>query len=189
MNSTETTPSNPFQFKRLWVWVVALLIIIFLGAGLQLSNAPRPEIGTDAPDFAVSFFDGYGWEETNAATLEQMQGSVVVLNFWAAWCVECRLEADLLQAYSEQYADQGVIFLGVAWTDTEPKSLAYLQEFGITYPNGPDIGLDIGDQYEITGVPETYFIDQDGVITQRIIGPVSAEILGGTLDAMLDEGS
>lgn len=187
MTNPENTPKSSFQFKRLWIWVVALLIIIFLGIGLQNSNAPRPEIGTDAPDFAISFFDGYGWEESNTATLEQMQGNIVVLNFWASWCVECRLEADLLQAYAEQYADKDVIFLGIAWTDTEPKSLDYLQEFGITYPNGPDLGLDIGDQYEITGIPETYFIDENGVITQRIIGPVSAEILGGTLDAMLEQ--
>lgn len=187
MVNTEQTPANPFQFKRLWVWGVALLILVILGVGLQSANEPRPEVGTAAPNFELTFFDGYEWRSAEAAALEEMQGNVVVINFWASWCVECRLEADLLQAYSQRYADQGVIFLGIAWTDTEPKSYAYLEEFGITYPNGPDLGLDIGDRYEITGVPETYFVDQNGQIAQRVIGPVSEEILSGTIAALLKE--
>ena len=187
MSNGENSKASPFQSSKLWIWAVALLILTILGVGLINLNETRPEAGSPAPDFDVSFFDGYEWNDAELINLSEMQGSVVVLNFWASWCVECRYEADLLQDYSEKYAAQDVIFLGVAWTDTEPKSLAYLEEFGITYPNGPDLGLEIGGKYEITGIPETFFIDKNGEIAQVIVGPVSEEILDGVISTLVAE--
>lgn len=170
----------------LWTAVISLLAL--LGWGLVNVNATRPEAGEQAPLFDVQFFNGFEWQERTSADLEDMRGKVVVLNFWASWCVECRLEADLIEDTWRQYQDQDVVFLGVAYADVEPNSIAYLDEFGITYPNAPDLGTDISDEYEITGVPETFFIDKDGVIQHVQIGPLNQRMMDSLLQQLLGEG-
>jgi cytochrome c biogenesis protein CcmG/thiol:disulfide interchange protein DsbE len=179
--------SRPLRLSTLLIWAAVLFILAILGWGLLNANAVRPEAGQPAPEFQMAFFNGYEWEEQPVADLSDLQGKVVVLNFWASWCVECRLESDLLEATWRKYHDQDVVVLGIAWTDTEPKSLAYLQEFGITFPNAPDLGLAIGRDYEITGVPETFFIDQSGRIARVWIGPVNQELLEGTIQELLEK--
>lgn len=190
LTTMEQAPPSPksarFTPWSLIIWGVTAVIIFILGFGLLTLNESRPEVGANAPDFAMTFFDGYEWQKLESATLSQMEGQVVVINFWASWCIECRLEADILQKASQRYADD-VIFLGIAWTDTEPKSLRYLEEFGITYPNAPDLGLNAGADYEITGVPETFFIDKSGQIAHVIIGPVSEDVLDGVIPPLVNQ--
>lgn len=168
------------------VWGAVLAILGLLGWGLINANQTRPEAGVVAPsEFEMEFFDGYQWQDMSVASLEDMKGNVVVLNFWASWCVECRVEADLLESAWRQYRDRGVVFLGVAYVDSEAKSLAYLEQYGISYPNAPDLGSAISDEYEITGVPETFIIDREGVIADVVIGPVNASRLYGQLDRLV----
>jgi cytochrome c biogenesis protein CcmG/thiol:disulfide interchange protein DsbE len=88
----------------------------------------------------------------------------------------------------QAYADKDVVFLGVAYIDVEPKSKAYLEQFNVTYPNAPDLRSTISSKYEVTGVPETFFIDKDGQVAQIKIGPVDEAYLTTVLDQMLDEG-
>jgi cytochrome c biogenesis protein CcmG/thiol:disulfide interchange protein DsbE len=168
-----------------WGGIVALLAV--LGWGLLDASATRPEAGATAPDFQLQFLDGYRWNDQATASLKDMRGNVVVLNFWASWCVECRLEAELLEDGWQQYRDQGVVFLGVAYVDSDPKSRAYLREFGITYPNAPDLGSAISDEYRITGVPETFFIDKEGTVRHVVIGPVSGTELHSQIAQLLAE--
>jgi thiol-disulfide isomerase/thioredoxin len=93
-------------------------------------------------------FEGYaGNAGTNPVNLSDLKGKVVVLNFWASWCIPCAEEAEDLQAVYEQYKDKGVVFLGVDWTDIEGDALNYLKRFGITYANGPDLQTKIGPLY------------------------------------------
>jgi cytochrome c biogenesis protein CcmG/thiol:disulfide interchange protein DsbE len=130
-------------------------------------------------------FDGYEWEGKSTAKLSDLRGRPVVLNFWASWCVECRVEANLLEDTWQAYRDQGVVFLGVAYIDVEPKSIAYLEEFNITYPNAPDLRSSISPKYGITGVPETFFIDKNGQILHHQIGPINETMLTGLLEDLL----
>ncbi len=163
----ETTPeeSNPAWGQWLaWGLVFALLVIVAIG--LYRAQKGSVNVGERAPDFILTTFDG---QEIDLADL---RGQVVVLNFWASWCKPCELEAAELQMAWEYYALGGqVIFLGVDYTDTNREALKYLERFGITYPNGPDLGTRISQAYRITGVPETYIIDSDGIIAFRLIGP------------------
>ena len=170
----------------LWGSLVALLAL--LGWGLLRANATRPEAGQPAPQFDMEFFDGYSWENRTTADLEDMRGKVVVLNFWASWCVECRIEADLIEQTWRDYQGEDIVFLGVAYADVEPNSIEYLQEFNITYPNAPDLGTDISDTYEITGVPETFFIDKTGEIAHVQIGPLNAAALDSIITELLAQG-
>jgi cytochrome c biogenesis protein CcmG/thiol:disulfide interchange protein DsbE len=187
-DTVEQAPAAPEELKGIqWgtvaIWGGILLILAVLGWGLLRTNAERPD--NVAPDFEVQFFNGYEWEGKTAANLSDFKGQPVILNFWASWCAECRIEADLLEDTWRAYRDEGVVFLGVAYVDVEPKSIAYLEEFDITYPNGPDLRSSVSSKYEITGVPETFFIDREGKISHIQIGPVSEPMLIGLIDQLL----
>jgi cytochrome c biogenesis protein CcmG/thiol:disulfide interchange protein DsbE len=187
-DTVEQAPAAPeelkgFQWGTMAIWGGVLVILAVLGWGLLRTNAERPD--NVAPDFEVQFFNGYEWEGKTTANLSDFKGQPVILNFWASWCAECRIEADLLEDTWRAYRDEGVVFLGVAYVDVEPKSIAYLEEFDITYPNGPDLRSSVSSKYEITGVPETFFIDRDGKISHIQIGPVNEPMLVGLIDQLL----
>ncbi len=173
------------RWGNVFIWGVVLSVLAVLGWGMLNLNKPRPEAGESAPSFEAQFYTGYEWENRPVASLDDLSGKVVVLNFWASWCVECHLEAELLEATAQRYKDEDVVFLGLAWVDIEPNSLAYLDEYQITYPNAPDLRQQIGDRYEITGVPETFFIGKDGIISLVHIGPVTEDLLYSQIDSLL----
>lgn len=183
---TETPEvKRPIRWTTVLIWAAILGLLALLGWGLINTTAARPEAGAAAPNFTVEFFDGYEWQDMPTAQLADMRGNPVVLNFWASWCVECRYESDALEAAWQEYKDDGVVFLGVAYADVEPKSLDYMKEFNLTFPHAPDLGTDVSQMYEITGVPETFFIDREGTIRHVTIGPVNAATLDELIQQML----
>jgi len=189
VNMIEQPQKTRRSFLGIIVWVVILGLLAVLGWGLINSSAPRPEVGETAPPFNLEFFDGYEWNGKPVASLDDMKGQVVVLNFWASWCVECRVETDELEAAWQEYANQGVVFVGVAYSDVEPNSLAYMEEFNVTFPHAPDLGTRISHDYEITGVPETFIIDQNGEVAHVQIGPIDGGTLDSIIGRLLAEGS
>jgi len=180
----ETTEKRPIRWTTVAVWLVVLGLLAVLGWGLIKQNAGRPS-GTKAPDFTLTLFEGYEYNGQSEVTLSELEGQVVVINFWAEWCVECKTEADLLEATWRAYRDRGVVFLGVDWVDVETEARKYLTRYDITYPNGPDLGSKIGQYYGLTGVPETFFIDKTGVVAHYKLGPLSAGELTGKIDELL----
>jgi len=113
----------------------------------------------------------------------------VVLNFWASWCVTCKDEAvELEEAWRSYQPDGEVVFIGVDYVDTEPEARGYLERYDITYPNGPDMGTKISQAFRIQGVPETYFLDREGVVQYVQLGPFrSTEQIMSIIDALLAE--
>jgi cytochrome c biogenesis protein CcmG, thiol:disulfide interchange protein DsbE len=138
--------------------VVAVGVVALLGAfALQLRRPTTgPVIGRTAPDFTLATFDG------DRVSLSALRGQVVVLNFWASWCITCANEAADLEAIARDYRDRGVTVLGVGYTDTRAAALAYLDRHGVTYPNAPDRGGVVSQRYRLDGVPETVVIDRSG---------------------------
>ncbi|MGB3713885.1 MAG: TlpA disulfide reductase family protein [Candidatus Promineifilaceae bacterium] len=163
--------------------VVAIVFVTILALGMFNSRVDRPD--DVAPDFEMKFFNGYEWQGMPVANLSDFQGRPVVLNFWASWCVECIREAKLLEDLWQEYSDQGVVFLGIAYIDVEKNSLAYLEEYGISYPNAPDLRTVISSKYDITGVPETFFIDKNGDVEYIHLSAVTEPMVRSLLDKML----
>lgn len=182
-------PQKPARsFVTIFVWVGVIGLLALMGWGLIQTKVSRPEVGQAAPGFDLEFFEGYEWDGKTAASLDDMKGQIVVVNFWASWCVECRVETDELEAAWQKYADQGVVFVGVAYSDVEPNSIAYMKEFAVTFPHAPDLGTRISNEYDITGVPETFIIDQNGEVAHVQIGPISASTLDSVIGQLLAQG-
>ncbi len=132
-----------------------------------------------APDFTVALFDGGSFR------LAEQRGNVVVLNFWASWCVPCRTESPRLQAASQTYRDRGVVFIGVDIQDDDKDARAFLKQYGLTYATGPDHNLAISQSYGVSGLPTTFFVDRQGQIVRRWLGEVQDAQLTGFIDETL----
>lgn len=158
--------------------ILALLALF----GWKLFDSVQGQVESGpAPDFTLSLFEG------DQLTLSGLRGQVVVVNFWASWCVPCRDEAPLLEQTWRRYGDRGVVFIGIDYLDTDKEALAFLKEFDITYPNGPDLGTRIGRDYRIKGVPETFFINKEGQVVDLEIGPLTKDRLVNTIELLLQE--
>jgi cytochrome c biogenesis protein CcmG/thiol:disulfide interchange protein DsbE len=183
-NEGQTTLSSTPQARR-WsvqplVLLGALAVLGVLTYGV-IAKSEQPLSQGPAPDFTLTLFDG------GELSLSELRGQVVVINVWASWCPPCRDEAPVLEATWRRYRERGVTFVGVDYMDTEPAALSYLQEYGITYPNGPDLGSRIGRAYNVQGVPETFFVTPEGEIAELFVGPLSGARLTAILERLLAE--
>jgi cytochrome c biogenesis protein CcmG/thiol:disulfide interchange protein DsbE len=109
----------------------------------------------------------------------------LILNFWASWCVSCRTEAHELESFWKAYRDQGVKVVGIAIQDEQEAAKKFAQYYGKTYILGLDEDGKAAIDYGVSGVPETFLIDRDGVIRHKEIGPVSAAMLKNLLPKIL----
>lgn len=179
LKGTEPTPPR-FAWGKIVTYSLVLGLLAILGWGLTQAQA-GPKSSGMAPDFTLNMFDG------QEITLSELRGKVVVINFWASWCPPCKEEAPYLEEMWRKYKDQDVVFLGVDYVDTELEALAYIEELGITYPNGPDLGTKISQAYRIQGVPETFFIAKDGTLKGVKIGPLYPPELEDRILELLSE--
>ncbi len=155
------------------IFIIAGLLLLgllgFLFLGLQRSQQGPIRVGQDVPPISLTTFDGKAIDTKNE------MGKVILINFWASWCKPCESESASLQEAWEYYEPGGdVLFLGVDYVDTEPEAKASLAKYGISFPNGPDMGTKISQMFRIRGVPETYIIDKNGKLAYIQIGPFNS---------------
>jgi cytochrome c biogenesis protein CcmG/thiol:disulfide interchange protein DsbE len=180
--SNPQTRSRP-RWGRILAWAALLSLLTLIFFALLRAQDRSLDVGEAVPEFTLTTFDGKTY------TNQDLRGKVVLLNFWASWCKPCEQEASDMEAAWKTYQGRDdVIFLGVAWTDTDKKSLEYLNRFGITYPNGPDLGTRMAQSFRITGVPETFLIDKDGKLANFKFSPfLSVAEIQAMIDPLLED--
>lgn len=199
----EEVVDRPFE-RRLLVFVPALVLIALIAYGLSTQVEPRTAEGNEAPEFELPLLDGSG-----TLSSDQLKGAPVVVNFFASWCFPCREEAPDLERLSQQYADEGVRFLGVnvqgglppTLLDSEEGALEFVEEFDISYPVVADKEGELAKQLmDFYGLPQTFFIDdrwvfagsssgerlsdEDGAV---VLGAISAEVLERKVQDLIAE--
>jgi len=190
---TDSTTPAPRRGVPLWVqiliWVLLIGLLAIVAMGLRRAQQGTVQPGQKIDSFSLPLYSGYQLDGKNEIKLEDLRGKVVVLNFWASWCKPCEQEAAEMQAAWKEYEPTGkVVFLGADYVDTEPNARVYLKKFGISYANGPDLATKISQYFRIKGVPETYFIDQEGVLRYVQVGPfTSAAQIRSQIDSLLNE--
>jgi cytochrome c biogenesis protein CcmG/thiol:disulfide interchange protein DsbE len=148
--------------------IFGLVAIFYEGLWGNPSYIPPVLVGQSAPNFA-----GPELDKGETLSLDRYKGKVVVLNFWASWCQECKLEhASLLEINKRFGQNPNFIMLGVNYQDKEKLAKEYLEEFGNNFTHVRDLTGRISIDYGVYGVPETYVIDQQGVIRHKAIGPL-----------------
>ena len=144
--------------------------------GLNKLQQGAVKTGETIPAFTLTLFDGYTLPNKKTISLDDFKGKVVVLNFWASWCIPCEDEAAPLEAAWQAYkSSDKVVFLGIDYLDSEAPARTFLTKYGVSYANGPDLQGSISKIFRTTGVPETYIISPDGKLVASQIGPFTSE--------------
>jgi len=182
----------PGSRARIWaalaVTAGVLAVGILFGFGLThrdaLATPPLDE--RPAPTFTLPGLSGRAADEVRLADL---RGHVVVVNFWASWCTECRTEQADLNRIWQRFRDAGVVVVGVNFEDATDDARQYVASSGASYPVVVDSDSRTALSYGLRGVPETYVIDPDGRLVDRVIGPVDYPSLAGRISALLAKGT
>lgn len=107
--------------------------------------------------------------------LSELEGTPVVLNFWASWCVPCQEEAPVLARSWERFGEEGVLFVGLNMQDLTSDALGFMSEFQNSYLNVRDQSDGVAADWGVTGIPETFFVTADGEVVSHVIGVVSKQ--------------
>ena len=173
--------------KRFGRWLIPILPIpalalLAFGLTRNVQVLPSAIVGEAAPEFHLETMAG------DSLTLAGLDAQVVVLNFWASWCIPCRQEHPALVRATEVYDDSDVRILGVLYQDTPAGAERFMQRFGGEWETVLDPGTRTAIDFGVYGVPETFFIDGDRRIAYKHIGPLSWEILQTKVDSLLAVG-
>jgi cytochrome c biogenesis protein CcmG/thiol:disulfide interchange protein DsbE len=185
MDIPQEAPSEETRQSVSPAWIaagaVAVLVMGLLAYALFAQPTETLQVGSPVPDFQLTALDG------SSMSLSEQQGNVVVLNIFASWCDPCREEAAALEETWRAYQNQGVQFFGIAYKDADSKAQAFLDEFGVTYPSTVEPENETARAYGVTGVPETFVIDQQGLLVRHFLGAITRDQLAEVLDPLVSQ--
>jgi cytochrome c biogenesis protein CcmG, thiol:disulfide interchange protein DsbE len=162
---------------------VAVAALLATALARPATTPASPLVGRAAPDFRLQGLNG------PPVRLADLRGQVVVVNFWASWCAECRTEQQALDATWQRYRDSGVVVVGVNFQDQTDDARNYLQEFGSSYPVVRDADSSTALAFGLRGVPEKFVVAPRGRIVDRVVGPVTADALARRIETARQEAS
>lgn len=162
--------------------VLPLVLLGLLVTLLWLSAAAPTgaRVGAAAPDFAITDLEG------NPLRLADLAGRPLIVNFWASWCGPCVEEFPMLATVAERHAADGLMVIGIVHRDRSEAARSFMARMGAAWPAAMDPGGGVADSYGIFGLPETFFIDSNGVVVARQVGPLTAPDLERKLGAVLE---
>ena len=168
------------------VLFTALVLSFFALMAFGLANrspvtgrSGETRVGKPAPQFSMPLLGGGEFRT------EDHRGSPMIINFWASWCPPCRQESPGFERVWQRYRNQGIQLVGVDIQDTEEEALAYVREFGLSFPNGRDTDGKITVEYGVIGLPVTFFVSADGVVEGRWVGALPEDKLEGWAEALM----
>lgn len=170
--------------KKIIIFLAILIptvALLYFSLTRDPRTLPSTLVGKRAPDFTLESLDG---EKTSLAST---RGSPVVLNFWSTWCNTCEAEYQLLRRAAGVYSPQGVKFLEVLYEDTPQNAKAFIATQGESAPVLLDPGLKTSIDYGVSGVPETFFINTDGIILYKHSGMLTPGVLYTQLNRLTQE--
>ena len=174
-------PLGRARYLAIPLLVLPLAWLLSQGLGRNPREIPSPLIGRPAPDFQLPSMDG------GIESLAAYRGRPVLVNFWASWCFECIEEHRVLMAAQERYADEFTI-VGILYQDTVEDARRFLLRYGDGgWPNLIDASGTMAIEYGVSGVPESFFIDADGVVRYKQWGAVTADTVESQLRRLFDE--
>lgn len=144
----------------------------------QPGDSTDPHIGQVAPPFEASALGG------QSVRLDAFRGQVVVLNFWATWCGPCRGEMPELEAYGREHAGS-VAIVGANVGESTETIAPYVEQVGITFPVLPGTDQQLANQYSVTALPSSIILDRQGVVRDRVIGPMTRDTLARHVEPLL----
>ena len=172
--------------------IVPFLALISWGMTRDPREIPSPLPGKPAPQFTLAVIPkdvAAGAPEpayTDTVKLAEQRGKIVVMNYYASWCLACRDEHPVLNQIAQAYAGKPVQFYGVLYKDAAPNIRSWIEQMGgQVYPILSDPGARTAIDYGLYGVPETFFIGPDGKVAKKHTGPVTAAALTRTIDSLL----
>jgi peroxiredoxin len=161
--------------NRIFSGVVLLLVVLALFIGgcerptekgeVPTTQPPVAMRGSLAPDFTLQDTNGKSWK------LSELKGQVVFINFWATWCPPCREEMPSMQELYEAMPPDSFKMLTILSNDDPNLAMAFAEKVGFNFPILIDPFSETGQAYGITGVPETYIVDKQGILRQKYLGP------------------
>lgn len=178
MRGMEAVVSRPRRLSVRLLWLIpALAFVALLVLGLVLKG-DAPAVGEAAPDFEGELLEGGG-----TFSSAELEGRPTIVNFWASWCIPCRDEAPMLSAAAERYGDR-INFLGINIRDGLDDARAFAATRGLDYTHVRDPDQSIFYDFGLTGQPETFFLDDEGVVVEHVPGPLTEDRLFTLLDSL-----
>ena len=174
-------PPARSMWKALWVFGGQLGLVGLFAWGMTRNARfiPSPLVGQQAPALELTQFSGERF------ALADHRGHVVVVNFWASWCIACKEETPVLEGGWLTFRDRGVVFVGVNIQDEREAALDFIRHHGKTYPNGPDPEGKLTIAYGVYALPETFFIDRNGMLAHKHFGPLTWTALSKQMKELL----
>ncbi len=171
---------------------VPIIALFAFGFTRNPGEIPSPLPGNPAPAFKLAIFAPgeapLARPLGDSIRLGDLAGKVVVLNFWASWCLACRDEHVALSETARQYAGQQAQFIGVLYNDRPAAGLRWIAQMGgQSYPSVTDNDSRTAIDYGLYGVPETFIVDTKGRIAYKHLGPISERVLRQWIDSLLLE--
>jgi cytochrome c biogenesis protein CcmG/thiol:disulfide interchange protein DsbE len=170
---------------RGWLrWILPLTAIPFLGILLfglvrDPDFFPTPLIGNPAPAWHLETLEG------DSISLDELRGKVVLLNFWASWCVPCRAEHSVLIQAASEWPEEDLEVIGIVYDDSRRNAQRFLDRLGNAWRHVLDPGSRTAIDYGVHGVPESFFIDREGRIGMKYIGPLTWNAVTTNVDSLL----